>query len=349
MRGKAVQVAPANGCSKRSSFWNGRIRVLPPSSGYTGSVRPTISEAQIAADITLVHSAGAGKTKLTYASYPKLSRPNINYSLCSSSRVIDTLLQQRENAGNKKALAYFYCNRYEAEYTDPEVIMRTIVKQLSSPEGGPGLALRKEVIAVYEARREAGFLPDSLSSEESLRLIHLLIDTYQQTTIVIDALDECDPMKRRRFLDSLEIITNSHSTGSLVKIFVSSRDDNDIVRRLNNVSNIWIEAKDNQQDIQMFVREEVGRCIAMGELLGGKVSMELKEMIITTLTAGSHGMYGPLHQLEKFERDPVLQVLPFLPHVHLSIRLGTGFRCGNPVRRRVEPRAPKANTVRHAL
>lgn len=47
------------------------------------------------------------------------------------------------------------------------------------------------------------------------------------TTIVIDALDECNSNERQYLLDSIEQILQD--SFSLVKIFVSSRDDQDIV------------------------------------------------------------------------------------------------------------------------
>lgn len=213
----------------------------------------------------------------------------------SSSRVIDNLLQSRGATGNE-ALAYFYCKRDESGSSDPEEVMSTIVKQLSCLQHG--LPLRKEVVNVYEARKKSGFSSGSLAFQESLDLIISLVNTYPQTTIVVDALDECDPEKRKRFLHSLQTIITDSS--SLVKIFVSSRDDSDIVLRLNGVPNLSIEAKDNMEDIQMFVLKEVTRCIREKELLRSNVSEELREKIITNLTTGSHGMYEHLLLLESF-------------------------------------------------
>lgn len=164
--------------------------------------------------------------------------------------------------------------------------MNTIVKQLSSPQDG--LPLRKEVVSVYEARKKSGFSSKSLAFQESLDLIISLANTYLQTTIVVDALDEYDPEKRKRFLHSLQTIISDSS--SLVKIFVSSRDDSDIVLRLEDVPNLSIEAKDNEEDIQKFVQQEITRCIKDKELLRGKVDEKLKEKIIASLTNGSQGM-----------------------------------------------------------
>lgn len=166
--------------------------------------------------------------------------------------------------------------------------MSAIVKQLSCLK--VGFALRKQVVNMYNARKSSGFSSNSLAFQESLDLIISLADTYTQTSIVIDALDECDPQERRKFLDSLRTIIK---TSRLVKIFVSSRDDSDIVRRLDGVPNLWIEVRDNEDDIQRFVQKEVTRCIESKDLLNGKVTEELKGEIIMSLANKAQGMYYP--------------------------------------------------------
>lgn len=165
--------------------------------------------------------------------------------------------------------------------------MRSLVKQLSCPQGG--WQLRKEVVQVYGSRKQSGFASGSLVFTESLNLILSLVNTYSQTTIIVDALDECDPLNRDELLHSLGTIISNSS--SLVKIFVSSRDDSDIVLRLEDIPNLSIRARDNEKDIQRFVRDEITRRIERKELLRGKVSEELKEKIINTVTEGSDGMY----------------------------------------------------------
>ena len=75
------------------------------------------------------------------------------------------------------------------------------------------------------------------------------------STIIIDALDECDPARRHELLLALERIRDE--SVNLVKMFVSSRDDQDIVRRLNNSPDVFIHATDNCEDIENFVRCQV--------------------------------------------------------------------------------------------
>lgn len=203
--------------------------------------------------------------------------------------MIDSILEQQQKSGNDEVLAYFYCKRDETGPTDPNSIMSSIVKQLSCLRSG--LPLRKEVVDVYKSREISGFASKSLGFQESQELIITLVDSYPQTTIIIDALDESDPGKRHRLLKSLQDIIDRSS--SLVKIFVSSRDDDDIVLNLEHVPNLWIKTEDNMEDIEKFVRDEIIRSVDDKRFLRGKPSERLKDDVITSLVDGSQGMYAP--------------------------------------------------------
>ena len=84
-----------------------------------------------------------------------------------------------------------------------------------------------------------------------------------------------------------DIIQNSLG---LIKVFISSRDDNDIVCRLAETPNVIIRAADNGKDIERFVKVEVAKSIAEKILVGGEVSTELRDRIVRTLITGANGM-----------------------------------------------------------
>ncbi|MCJ1360834.1 MAG: hypothetical protein MMC33_010843, partial [Icmadophila ericetorum] len=112
---------------------------------------------------------------------------------------------------------------------------------------------------------------------------------HNPATIVIDALDECIPACRYEILKTLDNIIQK--SASLVKVFVSSRDDNDIVCRLNDSPNVIIHASDNGKDIERFIHFEVEKGIKDKRMLRGDISDELKNRIITTLAKGAKGMF----------------------------------------------------------
>jgi hypothetical protein len=182
-------------------------------------------------------------------------------------------------------VVYFYCNRNEQQRRDPTEVMRAIVKQLSVallPN------LPNQVAAVYNERVEHGLVAGPLSFDESCVLVRDLLDIYPHTTIVIDALDESHPEQRWLLLKALKSLISS--SNSLVKIFVSSRDDIDIKLELEEVPNLYICPQDNTGDINHFVRREVVGSIRNRRLLRGNVTDELKEFIISATVEKADGM-----------------------------------------------------------
>ena len=164
--------------------------------------------------------------------------------------------------------AFFYCSRNpaEPERSYPEAILAGIVRQLSCFD--VGYPLLKPLIQKYESRLQTPFPSLRLSIKESCELIIEVTESYLVVTIVIDALDECSRNKSLDFLEALETIL-SRAT-QLVKIFVSSRDDQDIVWSLKHYPNLRISSTRNMEDISTFVRTVVEslirRAAANGQL-----------------------------------------------------------------------------------
>lgn len=200
------------------------------------------------------------------------------------------LLTQESSANPEPApFAYFYCSRNtaEPERAIPDEILRCILEQLSSSDVSE--PIREPVVRKYkEKKMEAkGRNPEKLMLDETVDVILALLET-NPATIVIDALDECDPHQRGELLDALSTIIRD--SASLVKVFVSSRDDGDIVCQLADLPNVFIQASDNKADIERFVRTQVAEAIQKKRLIRGNVSEQLKGQIIETLIDGAQGM-----------------------------------------------------------
>jgi hypothetical protein len=205
--------------------------------------------------------------------------------------VIDHILTKNSKIPNAAPLAYFYCLRsaQERERADPDFILRAILKQLSCTK--LDIPIRESVVEAYEEKNrdadESGCEPLSLNLKETTDLIINLLKT-NPATIIIDALDECDYERRPELLKALDRIIGESL--SIVKVLVSSRDDNNIVCHLDRSPNIYIEAEDNSDDIKRFTQREVARSIDEKRLLSGEVSVALKEQITKTLIDRAQGM-----------------------------------------------------------
>ena len=114
------------------------------------------------------------------------------------------------------------------------------------------------------------------------------IASQMPVTILIDALDECHSSQRHELLGALDVILDR--SAHLVKVFVSSRDDIDIVLRLQEHPNIYISVGDNTGDIEKFIQVEIQKAQSDRRLLKGTISPELTELITENLTEKAGGM-----------------------------------------------------------
>ncbi|KAF2740308.1 hypothetical protein EJ04DRAFT_548375 [Polyplosphaeria fusca] len=196
----------------------------------------------------------------------------------------------RYKAGDSPQPVFFYCSRNPAEpaRSEPQAILASLARQLSCLE--PGKPLLRPSVNLFKEKEAEGFASGSLQMDESLNLILQLIAQYPLTTIVIDAIDECDPRKRHELLKALEkMLQNSPS---LVKIFVSSRNDQDIVLRLQHYPNLEIDSQRNGDDIARFVNDQVEQLVHDRRLLQYSNSeVEMKKLIVDTVIEGATGMF----------------------------------------------------------
>ena len=126
--------------------------------------------------------------------------------------------------------AFFYCARSTAEpaRAKPVEILCALLRQLCT--SNPDQPVKSPVAREYEVRKKKAEEDCStikrLTIEECTRLIIELTKDHP-ATIILDALDECEEITRHELLEALDsIISNS---ANVVKVFVSSRDDIDIV------------------------------------------------------------------------------------------------------------------------
>lgn len=208
--------------------------------------------------------------------------------LVNSSLVIEDMIKRFE-ASQSALPVYFYCTRSaaEPERSKPDTVLASILRQLSCVQAdGP---LLSPVIEKYKRQGE-GFKSNGLDVDDSRDLIIRLIEDYNMTIIVVDALDECDAEMRQSLLDALEHILKE-SVG-LVKIFVSSRDDQDIVYTLRDYPNLDISSDRNTADIKAYVKTETQKLVKKGQLLrNSRAKEEMTASIIEQVSRGADGMF----------------------------------------------------------
>lgn len=209
-----------------------------------------------------------------------------------ASTVVDSFLEESPGRPLPAPLAYFYCakNAFEPERADPDEVMRSLVRQLTFTSGTQRNVY--DILLTEYERREAearidGFDVPRLRIAECIRLI-LDVTGSISAAIVIDAIDEIQETRRYELLDGLSRIATE--SASVVKVFVTSRDNSNILALLPGARTIRIHKFDNRADMELFVRHHVLLAVQSRRLLNGNVSEDLQGFLIQSLLEGAGEM-----------------------------------------------------------
>lgn len=209
-----------------------------------------------------------------------------------ASAVIDSLLHESSRQASPAPVAYFYCtkNSAEAERSNPEEILRSILRQLTVSHRSSS-TIHERVLQEYDRRQAVakvdGFEIVRLKAADCVRLI---LDTTaaNPATIVLDAVDEIQSSSRHVLLSALtQIVQDSLS---VVKVFVTSRDDTNIYTLLSSAVTLRIQIEHTRKDMDEFVCQELSSAIQNRRLLNGAVSDNLKQNLMGALIAGAGEM-----------------------------------------------------------
>jgi hypothetical protein len=150
-----------------------------------------------------------------------------------------------------------------------------------STTAGDENSIQKRLKAYYvESRLKAS----ELNMNDCKSLLLEFVSVYPKTTLILDALDECEKHERLELIEILDCLLIQASNP--LKIFVSSRPDGDIREKLKDRANIQIDAISNQDDISRFVKSEITK-----HRRWDKMSPKLQIQIVETLQQQSQGMY----------------------------------------------------------
>lgn len=182
-----------------------------------------------------------------------------------------------------KAVAYFYFDFNDRKKQDPELMIRSLVSQLSQQcvRILPGLD-------VLFTSCESGQRQPSLDA--LLKVLQELVNDFPCTYLIIDALDECENHKElmsiikkifRWQAQGLHVLFTSRREGDIKIILDRILDDQDILCIQTNAVN---------HDIQKFVRQRLSDDENLQKWQGKD-----KIMIESALLVKACGMYIPSH------------------------------------------------------
>ena len=195
-----------------------------------------------------------------------------------TSKVINHVQSSYENSLEDGGFAYFYCNRNDPKRRNALTVLRGYVRQLSTTVKAPQGA-REGLRDVYRKRKLNG---PGLDWDECMQQLLEAVNLYPQTTLVLDALDECPESVRVRLVKAMVSLLSKSKT---LKVFISSRPARDIRDQLLGTQRIEIQAVNNLEDIKKYVDEQI---VQHGNW--GNMCLQLQTDIVETLLKRSEGM-----------------------------------------------------------
>lgn len=158
--------------------------------------------------------------------------------------------------------------------------MNSILRQLAAVGEG---SILSPVLDLHENKRQSAFASGSPLFAETVTILPDVLSKYQQVTIIVDALDECEPKARKNLITKFHLLIDrlNGSFSTVFRIFLSSRRDQDIADALKDTPKLAIEATDNREDIAKFISDKIDPL---------KIKSHLKEEICSTLQNKSEGV-----------------------------------------------------------
>lgn len=201
-----------------------------------------------------------------------------------SSKVIDRYrhdygANDQQSRQHDEGFAYFYCDRSDKARRKPRNILGSYIRQLAEVPHHPS-RIHKDVYNLHHqaSKEERGF-----STDECKNLLSKLVNSYPRTTLIIDAMDECEKEDRQHLLDIL--FSLARESQYPVKIFIASRPETDIHKHPGFGNLVEIGTADNTRDIEKYIEERLRR---PGQW--DSVSDDVKENVKSTITGQSNGM-----------------------------------------------------------
>jgi hypothetical protein len=185
-------------------------------------------------------------------------------------------------------IAFFYCRRDPGDKasTNPEEIFRALLKQICFKDlDSPIVAVLREE---YQRREKGGEEDVKLTADEAVAIIMKFLEK-DPVTLVVDAVDECKSEDYHELIGFISKIVQT--SPSVVKVLVSSRNEQDFRFSKLGFPHVCMSENDNGADIQRYVETKLDEVIQKGKLLNGKnIPFDLRDKIRTTLIGKSHGM-----------------------------------------------------------
>jgi hypothetical protein len=182
-----------------------------------------------------------------------------------------------------KVTAYFYFDFNDAQKQDPEMMLRSLVYQLSQQSIKIPAGLDSLFSSCENGQRQP-------SVHALLEVMQHMMQEFPRVYVVLDALDECD--RRAELMDMLEAISGWQLQN--LHLLVTSRRERDIESSLESFidhqNRICLQSKLVDRDIQRYVQQRLSDDKSLRKW---EKDATIRQEIEAALMKGAHGMYLP--------------------------------------------------------
>ncbi|OAF55629.1 hypothetical protein VC83_07589 [Pseudogymnoascus destructans] len=204
--------------------------------------------------------------------------PGCGKTILTSTVTEDIFLYCANDPG--KVVAYFYFDFTDANKQKTELMVRSLISQLSEQCIKMPLALE----ALYSSSDKGNRQP---SLDALMNVLQHMLQEFPQSYLILDALDEC--ANRAELARILEQMAEWQLED--MRVLVTSRKERDIESSLKDIINrdciIYLEPQVVDKDIQTYICQ---RLSDDKELIKWQKDAEIRREIETTLMEGSRGI-----------------------------------------------------------
>jgi len=202
-----------------------------------------------------------------------------------SSQIVEWHFEHIQSRAEER-LVFFYCSGKEGLQTKTLEVLHSLIAQLAESIDGVSVS------GLIEKRYKNGNR-NSIEIHECPKLLADLASEYQNTTIVIDALDECQDSEAL-LLNLQEVSKRIRAASKAVKLLFSSRNQVDVDYYFPSCETLRLEhiMAARKEDMVRFVHTQVKEreILRLGSrLLKGK-HPDLEDRVINVLVKHSQGM-----------------------------------------------------------
>ena len=176
-------------------------------------------------------------------------------------------------------LAFYYCDYADQVTLTPKGVIGSLVQQLLTDSELP----REIANHIFNVFHEEDYPP---THQELRELFRMALSLSPRAFLVIDGLDECEKNACREILSIINGILKT--TGCVIKIYISSQSDVQILHALAAYPRISLSTSTLSPDIEAYVTSAIQALIEERQLLIQSPALERE--IITVLKEKANGM-----------------------------------------------------------